>query len=579
MDSKRQLLFAAVGLGVSIAAKIAFGFIPQGRFWGINQLAYYPYPAAIVLNGLFIALVILCLNHKVVEKINRFYIKWAANARRVPAIPRAVILVGLSFAIFYVFRDFTNLLGDGLLRIGELQNKRLENFLNQHSAEPLDYLIHYFVYSNFLEPLKIKPIMCYQFISALAGIIYIYAARSLSKKIGGGKYKGFAFWYFFGWGGIMLFFGYVESYALAAAVLMVLFSCGHDIIHKRGNAWGFALLFLLAFFLHNSLIVLLPAVAYLIYKRSDRINLRAITALSLLTLIVGGWTWISLTHRQSPGLLISGNLSEPGYTVFSSAHFGDIVNELFLISPAFLTLIFLNIRGGENRANHLRIYYGLAVLGGLGFLFLADPVLGMGRDWDLFALPLLGFHVGLFAGVNWERIDIRIKAAILVLMLFSTLTWIGVNRSESASVERYKNIAGLDAARSRYAFERLGTYLLLYRNWQKAEEVYKLSLQKEPHYRTYLGLAYAQAQSGKSDSAEFNYEKALELNPDQALALFSLCQAYIRDKKIVRARELFERLKRIPTTGIVNISERGIRELEENLIRAEQELVDTIGTK
>jgi len=322
--------------------------------------------------------------------------------------------------------------------------------------------------------------------------------------------------------------------------------------------------------MHNATIVYLPAIVYLIVIKSDKLGVRRLLTPGIMVLAVIAWISIGIVHRQSAGLLLTGNLSEPGYTIFSSAHLGDIINELFLISPTFLSLIWLLNWRGKGNFRLVRNYFGLAIIGGLMFLFLADPVLGMGRDWDLFALPLLGLHIGLLAGIDWERVDVRIKAAMLILLLFSTGSWIGVNSRESLSVERYKNIAGLDTARSRYAYERLGTYLLLNKNWERAEEVYRLSLKKEPHYRTYLGLAYVQAQSGKSDSAEFNYEKALELNPDQALALYSLCQAYIREGDIIRARDLFERLRRVSATGIVNITEKGIRELEENLIRAEQ---------
>lgn len=571
MAVKRGLALAIITIAAIAAAKIAFSFIPEGRFWGINQLAYFPYPIFVALIGLFIAAILLCLNKRAVDRISGLFDNIGLNLQRIPAIPRTALFIGLLFAIFYMFRDSTSLLGDGLLRIGELQNKRLENFLTQHSAEPLDYLIHYYIYSIFMIPLKIKPILSYQLISAIAGVVYIYAALYLAKKINDGKEAGFAFWYLVGWGGLMLFFGYVESYALAAAMLMIIFGYGYNMIHKQGNELVLAVLFLLAYFLHNATIVILPTVIYLIFIKSNKARIHTMFTAGIVSTIVGAWTWLGIVHRQSAGLLLAGNSSEPGYTIFSLAHLGDTINELFLVSPAFLALCWLYKRRYDFGNKQVRNYFGLAAIGGLVFLFLADPVLGMGRDWDLFALPLLGLHVGLLAGVEWKQVDVRIKAAILVIVLFSTGTWIAVNRGESESVERYKNLAGLDIARSRYAYERLGTYLLLNKNWQKAEEVYQLSLMKEPHYRTYLGLAYVQAQLGKNDSADYNYEKALELNPDQAMALYSLCQAYIRDGKLTQARDLFDRLRRVSAaTGIVNITEKGLRELEENLIRAER---------
>jgi hypothetical protein len=569
-------------LAAIAAAKIAFSFVPEGRFWGLNQLAYYPYPITIFFVGLFLAVILMCLNKKAVNTITDLYNNIKTGLLRIPIIPRAAFFVGFLFIIFYIFRDSTNLLGDGLLRIGELQNRRLENFFNQHSAEPLDYLIHYYIYTIFLAPFKIEPILSYQLISAMAGVAYVLAALYIGKKIEGGKVAGFAFWYLIGWGGIMLFFGYVESYALAASVSVIFLGYSYTMIHGRGNELILVFLYLLAFFMHNATIVYLPAIVYLIFLKSNKLGARRLLTPVIIVLAVIAWISIGIVHRQSAGLLLTGNLSEPGYTIFSLAHLGDIINELFLLSPTFLCSIWLLNWRGEGNFRLARNYFGLAIIGGFMFLFLADPVLGMGRDWDLFALPLLGLHIGLLAGIDWGWVDGRIKAALLILLLFSTGTWICVNSTESLSVERYKNIAGLDIVRSRYAYERLGTYLLLNKNWEKAEEVYRLSLKKEPHYRTYLGLAYVQAQSGKSDSAEYNYQKALELNPDQVLALYSLCQAYIRKGDIIRARDLFERLRRVSATGIVNITDKGIRELEENLIRAEQNLgksVDTSGIR
>lgn len=334
----------------------------------------------------------MCLNKKAVNKIADLYSSIKTGLRRIPIFPRTALFMGFLFVIFYLFRDSTNLLGDGLLRIGELQNKRLENFLNQHSAEPLDYLIHYFINTVFVAPFKIKPIVSYQLLSAIAGIIYIYSAYFLSNKIYAGDEGGFVFWYIVSWGGMMLFFGYVESYALAASVSMIFLGYSYTMISGRGNELVLALLYLLAFFMHNATIVYLPAIVYLIVIKSDKLGVRRLLTPGIMVLAVIAWISIGIVHRQSAGLLLTGNLSEPGYTIFSSAHLGDIINELFLISPTFLSLIWLLNWRGKGNFRLVRNYFGLAIIGGLMFLFLADPVLGMGRDWDLFALPLLGLQ-------------------------------------------------------------------------------------------------------------------------------------------------------------------------------------------
>lgn len=570
MPDKLKMNLGVAGLVIVAAAKLILSFIPEGRFWGLNQLAYFSFLYSIAIAGMFLVVIAICVNAKAVQAITKFYQNFINRMLLFPIGLRYAISIVISLALFYIFRDSTNLLGDGLLRIGELQNQRLEDFLGQHSAEPLDYLMHYFIYMAFMTSHKISALFSYVLLSLVSGISYILAADYLASKIQAGKKLGFVFWYIIGWGGLMLFFGYVESYSIAAAALMVVYGYCYDVIQKRGNEYILATLYLVSFFLHNVSIVLLPAIIYSILVRSNKAKIRTVLLGFILVAIVGGWILLGIGSRHTAGLMLSESLSEPGYTLFSMAHLGDIVNELLLISPTLLGLIWLlNFRGNPD-SRRIKVFFGLAIFGGLAFLFLADPVLGMGRDWDLFALPLLGLHIGIMGIIDWEKVDIRFKAAILVILFFNLGSWVAVNHSAAASVERYKNIAGLDSARSRYAYERLGTYLLLNQNWGKAEEVYKISLNKEKHYRTYLGLAYVEAQMGKTDSSRYNYEKALELKPDQALALYNMCKIYIKEGNLTKARDLFERLRNVSATGIVNITDKGIRELEESLVRAEK---------
>jgi hypothetical protein len=563
---KTKAAFAAIG--VLTLARIVFAFVPEGRFWGVNQLAYFPPAIAIVFMTAMLLASVCCFNSRLVQVFIDLHCFIANKLRLKSVIIKWFIATAILMGIFIIFRDTTNLLGDGLLRIGELQNKRIDDFLSLHSAEPLDYLIHYYFYTVLSVFFKIKPILSYQILSAMAGVLFIFGARYFSGQLPKGAME-FGFWYLIGWGGLMLFFGYVESYALAAAALIFLFGYSQKYILKTGNDLILAGLFLLSFFLHNTAIVFLPAIIYLLLINPSKRKGRGVASIIILTAVVAVWIVVGIYSRQASGLLLTASSSEPGYTLFSLTHLGDIINQLLLISPTLLILIWLQNKRGIGNSNRMTNFYRLAATGGLAFLVMADPVLGMGRDWDLFSLPLLGFHIALLTGVEWTVVDSRLKAAILVILLFSTGLWIGVNHSAKASVERYKNIAGLDTTRSRYAYERLGTYLLLNQKWPEAEEVYQLSLRREPHYRTYLGLAYIQAQMGKADSAQINYERALELKPEQAMALYSLCQMYIKEGRLIQARDLFERLKRVSATGIVNISEKGIKELEAALLKAE----------
>jgi hypothetical protein len=570
MPNKPRIWAVYLSLGILSIARIVLSFIPDGRVWGLNQLAYFSPPVAAAMIAIILIMLLLLFQERVINAIDNIGRLIPAYLARFPQfLLWAAFAVGL-FAIFYIFKDKTSLLGDGLLRIGELQNRRIEDFLVLHPAEPLDYLIHYFFYCYVLAIFKLKPIVSYQLLSAISGIVYIFAAYNLADRVGkiiGSKL--YAFLYLISWGGMMLFFGYVESYALAASVAMVFFGYALRYVQGSGNDLILVGLFLLSFFFHNVSIVFIPAIIYLLFqKRYPKIG-RPIIISSIMLIIIGIWATLAYNSHNSGALLLLSSVSERGYYLFSPAHIIDVINELFLISPGFIALIWIQSYKQEGWLKQYQIFCWLATFGGLAFLFMVDPVLGMARDWDLFGLSLLGLHIGLLVGADWTAVSKRAMTAILVIVISSTSVWIGLNHIEAASVARYQNIAGLDKERSRYAYERLGTYLLLNQKWQEAESVYQLSLTEEPHFRTYLGLAYIQMQQGKTTEAQSNYEKALELKPDQALALFSLCRMYIQQGRLAEARNLFDRLESVSTKGIVNISEKGINDLESALLQAE----------
>ena len=286
---------------------------------------------------------------------------------------------------------------------------------------------------------------------------------------------------------------------------------------------------------------------------------------AIILFVVGIWVGVAYGSKEGSILLMPASSSEPNYLLLGKAHLADILNELLLISPACVVLIWLQSIKSELWRRRYRIFCWLAMIGGLAFVLMVDPVLGMARDWDLFALALLGLHVALLVGVNWKESNQFIQKAILIIPVSLVFFGVLLGSNEASSIARYKNIAALDDARSRYAYERLGTYLLLRQRWQEAEDVYNLSLKKESHFRTYVGLAYVQYQEGKFKEAQQNFEKTLELKPDQVLALYSLCNIYAGQGRFKEARDLLERLKKAPRGGIVAVNDRAIAELEEKL--------------
>jgi len=77
--------------------------------------------------------------------------------------------------------------------------------------------------------------------------------------------------------------------------------------------------------------------------------------------------------------------------MLSWKHVADMVNLCLLIAPLFPLLAFFAAQSDcKTLVEPKALFLAAFSLGGLIFLFIIDPKLGLGRDWDLFALTGLG---------------------------------------------------------------------------------------------------------------------------------------------------------------------------------------------
>jgi amino acid transporter len=148
MKVRMKSLLAGAAVLVLLAVKLIAHFYPGCRLWGLNQLAYFSLPLAIISMALIIILIFLIaygsrhkVKSRVVEKVKTF----------MNVFPRILFLsvcVVVILVLFYIFSDSTNLLGDGTLRIQEL-----DNLQQVPTTEPLDFLVHDLTYDYILKPL------------------------------------------------------------------------------------------------------------------------------------------------------------------------------------------------------------------------------------------------------------------------------------------------------------------------------------------------------------------------------------------------------------------------------------------
>jgi hypothetical protein len=533
----------------TVAIRLAASFSTEGRVWGVNHLAFFSRGFAIgyllVFTGLFALLAIPGANMGGAGRVGRPEGRFARLRARTPRLVAAAISA-LLLGLFAAFSSNTHVLGDGALRLKQMRELGLGDAFRTIVPEPVDYVLHYALDRFVVMPLGLSTLATFRALSYLAGLLFFWTAWAIAGRLRArGIGAGLTLAYLLCWGGSLMFFGYVEEYALAAAAMLLFFLLGLDFFDSRRGVAPLIATFLVCFFLHNFTIVLLPSLIYACLWRRKRGGGSRLLLLVPTLLLVAGWMIVVIVKRGAGTLLLPQAASDPGYFLWSRAHLADMLNELFLVSPAFLVLLWLQ-RGRGWRGDPVRTFVWLAGGSGLLLLFLADPQLGMARDWDLFSLPLLAFHVALLLGADWSRVGRITRSAILVLSISATSLWIVLNSVDAKSLVRCENVVGLEGKRARYGFAMLGDYYFVHERWVDAERMFQLSLRKQRHHDSYLGLAQVQAELGKEAEAVENLKRTLELDPTNPRALMLLGRYYYAKERWTEAREIFVRLLRTP---------------------------------
>lgn len=540
MTPKRKSALALVILILSIAVKIISIYFPSARLWGINQLAFIPVPiAAALILAIIIIWAVLWLSLK--ENPSNKPKNKTRSGSNIVYLICGFAIVGI---LFYILRDRVNLLGDGYLRVEELQKKGLARLFADTPGEALDYFVHWITYTYILKPLKISSLVSYQIWSVIAGLVYTSVAWQIASKLR--KYdieRWLSFGWIMAWGGLLLFCGYAENYSLAAACLLITLNFAIDYIHSGKKFLALIGAFIFAFFFHNLTVIILPAIWYAVIGHTSAARKKSLPALTIVSFIIIGYLIITRIGFPEGTLILFDSVSEPGYTLLSGMHLLDILNQLLLVSPAFLALLFFQkIRiSTKPEYKKLIVFFWIAAGTGLAALCFIDPKLGMARDWDLFALPLLNFHLAVFMTADWNQINRPLKIGMIAIALGFTLIWIAVNSNQTWALNRYQQIAGLDKNRGGYNYEVLGNYHYNRQNYAASEDAFAKSVARKPHPRCYIWLGYVQMAQNKHGQAEKNLLEALRLNPYSAEALDYLSRLYFQTNRLPQAKEYLDR--------------------------------------
>ncbi len=556
-DKSFKYLFLLVLLLTVIAHLVAV-YWGTPFLWGIHLLHFFPRWLGWILTVVTLSLFIPAVNNLALKALESLF----GAAQRIPTrINKYSLFLGagiISVPLFWSLRTRLFLLGDGYFKLETLALGVIT------PTEPLDGIIHHQFYRllTTLWP-NADPSLSYTIPSVVCGGAFIFLILVLADLLGKTSYqKVLIFSALVTLGSIELFLGYVEAYTtlFVALTLFILFS----VLFLKGKiSIIFSFLALaLSISLHVSAIVLMPAFLYLIFRKwqtQGRKFLDVLTSLCIVACsgIVSLAVWKVFlmpgeANRFGQFLPLAATAKD-SFTMFCGAHFGEFVNQLFLISPAgtilFFFFLFYTIKSRSFKRPALNFLL-IASLSGLFLIFVYNSRWGS-ADWDLRAFPsifltLFGILLFITWGSRWPRFK-NYGLILIAVSLFHTLPWILVNANQQKSLDRYVLTSiedrHINSARGggiwtvARVMEKAGLR-------EKAEEVYKLGIRRNPdNIASYSLLGNNLYFQGKLDEATFYLETALKLKPQSDEVRFTLGHIYTKKEDFPKAVFHLEKAK------------------------------------
>ncbi len=528
------LYWASLGVIFLVFILATFLRVPFG--WGVNFLKFYPLIIGIAVAILFVLLAIPAVS----ESVYRGLIKTSEILKTGKNIRCGFLMLFIFAALiaFYALRTATTFLGDGQVRLNEIAFGRI--FL---PTEFLDFLLHSVLFHEILFPYALRPIVGYQIISIASGALFIFGVYRLSRYLFPDSFL-IGFIILFSSGILALFFGYIESYSIIAALLPFIFLEGLKAAVDPARYKRYLLLYLLAGLIHSvALLLLAPSLVFILLRRFDTKRNRESEHTGLLLVGLLGLLILLFIARyfQLPGfmryiLAVLPNLNSP-QAILTERHLTNLLNWIFLAAlPIIIMLPDLLSKWGRPVKPSISTRYGLWIaLPAFLFIFIMTPQLGGPRDWDLFAIPAFILLMGIVTAYT-ELGQKSLPAAIIpaaFLSLVLTFAFAGINHSVSMSATRFAEIIEVQKFRDLFnEYSLLSSYAGDHNAIKGRRLEFTLkSWEEAPHteidtMRTLLKLGAAYNALGKSGAALHYFQRSLSIDSMNLVALHYLIEYY-----------------------------------------------------
>ena len=445
---------------VVIGLHLYGALVPDSTNWGFHFLGFYSPGIQLVSTALFCSLMTLKGQNLVLslfQWLSRF------NARGLIRSLLLIAVLGTTVLLFWAARERTFFLGDGNLILRTLPNiVRTEEVVTAFRNEPFAGWIIWRLYLVLAYIGIAQPVLfAFQAASVMFGIgaviiVSIFGSLVVQTKLD----KVLIGSFILSSGFIQLFFGYVELYSPSVFALFLYLTLALLCIQGRISIILVGAAFGLLTSLHLGMQCLAPSFAFLLVHKMRRghvlgsllSGLLSIAVFSAL-LLVSGYTWTTFWTNVSAGgkphflsLSMSGNIWQP-YSLFSAAHFLDLVNLILLVSPLLVALVILlgpKFFSRESWQYPEWVFLFIAAVSSLLFLFTVNSDLGVSRDWDLLGtlmIPSIAAVSFLSARELSASPSLRRPLALIAGITFlHTGLWIALNANPDRALSRFDHL-------------------------------------------------------------------------------------------------------------------------------------------
>ncbi|MBM3286706.1 MAG: tetratricopeptide repeat protein, partial [Candidatus Eisenbacteria bacterium] len=385
----------------------------------------------------------------------------------------------------------------------------------------------------------------------------------------------------------LIYCGYVESYAYLSIGMLGFLWTGA--MAQRGECppWVPGLFYGIAFFFHTTAVFALPALLLLTFFPGARRKRRPAWPLQILLpalalpaaaiaihLALGydaGWFRRDFIESKNQRQLLIGLTGPHG--LLGLRHLKDVANWLLLVAPVTGWLIVSKRRVLLARLREPEIaFLAVQVAAFLAPFLLLDRKLGAARDWDLMTPQVAGF--ALLAARLWEADLARggsaagggpaaggaplaegapaaeggrlpsVRLAAFWAALLLTAPWLAMNASREATVRRFDEVRRDFPTFARaYGAEELGKYYYERKEYETSLAYYRECVETYPgNARTRILLGTSYFILNRIDEAQAQYDKALEIDPDNWMALDMKARLALRANDTKAALGFFRRL-------------------------------------